>query len=116
MLALAAARLTAPTDHVYDQLEDDRLARAVARVLTRADLTESDATGWLDAVSDRFGSDRIVTPVPAHLTNCLRTLRLLYILADRGVRPTSEQPAVPLRHPEAVKAAVARTLDRIVKR
>ncbi|MFB7513241.1 DUF2785 domain-containing protein [Streptomyces sp. NPDC056144] len=116
MLALAAARLTTPTDHVLDQLEDDRLARAVARVLTRADLTEADSVGWLDTVADRFGADRIVTPVPAHVSNCLRTLRLLYILADRGVRPTSELPAQPLRHPEAVKSAVAATLDRIVKR
>ncbi|MFF5973997.1 DUF2785 domain-containing protein [Streptomyces sp. NPDC012769] len=34
MLNLAAARPTAPTDHVWDQLEDDRLARAIARMLT----------------------------------------------------------------------------------
>lgn len=95
MLDLAAARLMAPTDHVYDQLEDDRLARAIARVLTRTDLSERDAVGWLDEIADRFGADRISTPVPAHLSNCLRTLRLLYILADRGVRPTSELPAEP---------------------
>jgi hypothetical protein len=116
MLDLAAARLTEPTDHVYDQLEDDRLARAIARVLTRADLSERDAVGWLDAIADRFGSDRISTPVPAHLSNCLRTLRLLYVLADRGVRPTSEHEAEPLPHREAVKSALAATLDRIVKR
>ncbi|GGT13604.1 DUF2785 domain-containing protein [Streptomyces purpureus] len=116
MLDLAAARLTAPTDHVYDQLEDDRLARAIARVLTRTDLSERDAVGWLAPIADRFGADRISTPVPAHISNCLRTLRLLYILADRGVRPTAELPEEPLPHRDAVKSAIATVLDRIVKR
>ncbi|MEE1737604.1 DUF2785 domain-containing protein [Streptomyces sp. BE147] len=116
MLNLAAARLTAPTDHVYDQLEDDRLARAIALVLTRTDLSERDAVGWLDPIADRFGSDRISTPVPAHISNCLRTLRLLHFLADRGVRPTSELPAEPVHHREAVKSATAAVLDRIVRR
>ncbi|MER8047633.1 DUF2785 domain-containing protein [Streptomyces sp. NPDC094032] len=116
MLELAAARLTAPTGHVLDQLEDDRLARAVARVLTREGLSERDATGWLDAVDAEFGADRIVTPVPAHLSNCLRTLRLLYVLADRGVRPDQESQPEPLRHAEAVKARLGEVLDRIVKR
>ncbi|WP_371095365.1 DUF2785 domain-containing protein [Streptomyces sanglieri] len=116
MLDLAAARLTAPTDHVYDQLEDDRLARAIARVLTRTDLSERDAVRWLDPIADRFGAARISTPVPAHLSNCLRTLRLLYILADRGVRPAGELPAQPLHHRDAVKSALAAALDRIVRR
>ncbi|MFF0751830.1 DUF2785 domain-containing protein [Streptomyces sp. NPDC004267] len=116
MLDLAAARLTAPTHHIYDQLEDDRLARAIARVLTRTDLSARDAVGWLEPIADRFGADRISTPVPAHISNCLRTLRLLYILADRGVRPTSDLAAEPLPHRDAVKSGVATVLDRIVKR
>ncbi|MFI0977464.1 DUF2785 domain-containing protein [Streptomyces sp. NPDC021093] len=116
MLDLAAARLTAPTSHVYDQMEDDRLARAIARVLTRTDLSERDAVGWLEPIADRFGTDNISGPMPAHISNCLRTLRLLHILADRGVRPTSELPAEPLHHRDAVKSAVATVLDRIVKR
>ncbi|MER6400204.1 DUF2785 domain-containing protein [Kitasatospora sp. NPDC001603] len=117
MLHLAAARLTAPTDHVFDQLEDDRLARAVARVLTRPDLSESDATTWLDPVAARFGADRLSTPVPAHLSNCLRTLRLLYVLADRGVRaPNTDAAPEALPHGAAVKERLAAVLDRIVKR
>lgn len=116
MLDLAAARLTAPTEHVFDQLEDDRLGRAVARILTRSDLSERDATAWLDPVGTCFGADRISTPVPAHLTNCLRTLRLLYVLADRGVRPGAASAPLPLRHREAVKARLAAVLDLIVKR
>ncbi|MFD9303336.1 DUF2785 domain-containing protein [Streptomyces sp. NPDC060048] len=116
MLDLAAARLTAHTDHVFDQLEDDRLAKAVARILVRPDMSERDATAWLDPIGTCFGADRIVTPVPAHLTNCLRTLRMLYVLADRGVRPTAESEPQALHHREAVKARLATVLDLIVKR
>ncbi|MFE1902664.1 DUF2785 domain-containing protein [Streptomyces gardneri] len=116
MLNLAAARLTAPTDRVWDQLEDDRLARAVARVLTRTDLGELESTAWLDAVADEFGSDDIGVPVAAHLSNCLRTLRMLYVLADRGVRMDRDGEPRPLRHGEAVKARLAEVLDRIVRR
>ncbi|MFK0258882.1 DUF2785 domain-containing protein [Streptomyces sp. NPDC090445] len=116
MLNLAAARLTAPTVHAFVQLEDDRLARALARVLTRSDMNEHDATAWLDPVAARFGSDHIPSPVPAHLTNCLRTLRMLYVFADRGVRPDPRSAPVPLHHREAVKTALAETLDRIIRR
>jgi hypothetical protein len=116
MLDLAAARLTAPTGHIWNQLEDDRLARALARVLTRSDMSEYDATAWLEPIAANFGSAHIPTPVPAHLTNCLRTLRMLHLFADRGVRPNPESEPVALHHREAVKAALAETLDRIIKR
>lgn len=116
MLDLAAARLTAPTDHVLDHLEDDRLARAVARVLTRPDLSEEDATAWLDVIAADFGADSIGVPVAAHLSNCLRTLRMLYVLADRGVRMARDGEPQPLHHAPAVKARLAEVLDRIVRR
>ncbi|WP_457028499.1 DUF2785 domain-containing protein [Kitasatospora sp. P5_F3] len=116
MLDLAAARLTAPTTYVFDQLEDDRLAKAVALVLTRPGLAEHDATAWLDPIATHFGADRISTPVPAQLSNCLRTLRLLYVLADRGVRPTSESAPEALQHRAAVKERLATVLDAIVQR
>lgn len=117
MLDLASARLTAPTAHIWDQLEDDRLARAIAHVLTRPDISERDATAWLDPVGARFGADRISTPVPAHLTNCLRTLRLLHVLADRGVRrPGDGSAPLPLPHGGALKTRLAEVLDLIVKR
>ncbi|WP_329375924.1 DUF2785 domain-containing protein [Streptomyces sp. NBC_01351] len=116
MLDLAAARLTAHTDHVFDQLEDDRLARAVARILTRSDMSERDATAWLDPIGTCFGADHIPTPVPAHLSNCLRTLRMLYVFADRGVRPSAASAPQALHHREAVKTHLAAVLDLIVKR
>nr|WSX48062.1 DUF2785 domain-containing protein [Streptomyces sp. NBC_00974] len=116
MLDLAATRLTTPTAHVFDQMEDDRLARAVANILTRSDMSEHDATAWLDPIGTCFGAERISTPVPAHLTNCLRTLRMLYLFADRGVRPGPASAPRPLHHHEAVKARLAAVLDMIVER
>ncbi|WP_033258997.1 MULTISPECIES: hypothetical protein [Kitasatospora] len=71
----------------------------------RADLDEREAVGRLGPIADRFGADRVRAPVPARVGNCLRTLRLLHVLADRGVR-----------HRDAVKSAVAAVLDRLVKR
>ncbi|MFB7590436.1 DUF2785 domain-containing protein [Streptomyces sp. NPDC056169] len=116
MLDVAAARLTAPTTYVWNQLEDDRLARAIARVLTRPDLSEQEATAWLGVIAAEFGADAIGVPVSAHLSNCLRTLRMLYVLADRGVRMTRDGDPQPLRHGPAVKARLAEVLDRIVRR
>ncbi|WP_338673799.1 DUF2785 domain-containing protein [Streptomyces sp. SCSIO 30461] len=116
MLDLAAARLTAHTDYVFEQLEDDRLARAIARILTRSDMNENDATEWLEPIGLHFGADRITTPVPAHLSNCLRTLRMLYVFADRGLRPSPESAPIALHHRDAVKTQLAAALDRIVRR
>ncbi|MFJ8039384.1 DUF2785 domain-containing protein [Kitasatospora sp. NPDC096147] len=118
MLTLAAARLAAPTTHVRAQLEGDRPARAIRRVLTRPDLTESQAVSWLVPLGERFrtGPDGPAMPVPAEYGNCLRTLCLLHLLAHRGVRARSEAPQCALRHREAVSTAVADTLDLMVRR
>ncbi|MEU9145989.1 DUF2785 domain-containing protein [Streptomyces sp. NPDC048349] len=116
MLELAAARLTARTAHVWDQLEDDRLAHAVARVLTRCDLSERDATAWLDPVAARFCTDRLTAPVPADFGNCLRTLRMLHVFADRGVRPGRGAAPQALHHREAVKVRLGEVLDLILER
>lgn len=51
LLDLVTARLLAPTDHVLDAMEDDRLGRAVAQILTRPELTERRALGWLDPIA-----------------------------------------------------------------
>lgn len=79
-------------------------------------MSERDATTWLDPIAACFGADHITVPVPAHLTNCLRTLRMLYVFADRGVRPSAASPPEALHHHEAVKARLAAVLDVIVKR
>ncbi|WP_406198448.1 DUF2785 domain-containing protein [Kitasatospora sp. NBC_01560] len=108
LLELAAARLLAPTDHVLDALEDDRLGRAVALVLTRPDLTERQALGWLDLLAAQ--PPRLPGGVPATVSNTLRTLRMIYVLAERGVRPVRGADALMPRHGVALRARIAEVL------
>jgi hypothetical protein len=98
LLDLAAARLLAHTDYVFAHQEDDRLGYAIGLTLTREELSEADAVGWLDPIAADFAAGT-PGPVPAHASNSMRTLRFLYLLADRGVRPewNSGEP-VQLRH------------------
>jgi hypothetical protein len=107
---LAVARLPAPTDHLFDAQEDDRIAYALAQILGHPTLTEADSVRWLDRIADAFRTGK-PGPVPAWVSNTMRTLRMLYVLADRGLsRRNTDEPARPLTHREAVLDALARTL------
>jgi len=86
LLDLACSRLLSPTSYVFAHQEDDRVALAMATVLARPELTAAAATGWLEAVRRDFEAAR-PGPVPAAAANTMRTLRSLYLMADRGFRP-----------------------------
>jgi hypothetical protein len=110
LLDLAAARLLAPTGYVFAAAEDDRLGYAIGLTLTRAELTRPQATGWLDPVAAAFGATG-PGPPPAEISNTVRTLRVLYLLADRGVRPDwADGDPVPLAHRDAVRERLAEVL------
>ena len=49
-------------------------------------------------------------PVPPPASNTMSTLRMLYLLADRGVRPAPDAQALPLTHREAVLGQLADTI------
>lgn len=85
MLDLAATRMLAPTDDVWRDQQDDRLAYAIGKVFTRGDLTEQDAREWLDPVRTVLASGE-PGPVPAAVSNTLHTLRMTYLVVSRGVR------------------------------
>ncbi len=86
LLDLACSRLLTPTSYVFADQEDDRVALAMATVLARSELTAAAATGWLGPVRRDFEAARS-GPVPASAANTMRTLRSLYLMADRGFRP-----------------------------
>lgn len=111
MLDLAATRLLAPVDAVWHDQEHDRLAHAIACVLTRPDLTREDAEGWLDPLAALL-TDGEHGPVPARVSNTLHTLRMLYLVVDRGVRvgPEEVRP-VPCR--QAVLDRLAAVLHEV---
>ncbi|MFI8437384.1 DUF2785 domain-containing protein [Streptomyces sp. NPDC079020] len=111
MLALAAERLVVPTDELFAQQEDDRLAQGVARTLTRPELSEAEAVGWLDAIETDFAAGRRGAPtVAAHTSNAMRTLRMLYLLADTGVRVDGVHAPGRPPHAEALKRRLTEVL------
>ncbi|HET9898803.1 MAG TPA: DUF2785 domain-containing protein [Streptosporangiaceae bacterium] len=85
LLQLASSRLLAPTSQVFAHQEDDRIALAVATVLARPELSADAATRWLDPIREYFDA-AVPGPVPAPAANTMRTLRSLYVMADRGFR------------------------------
>lgn len=102
MLRLGIGRLLTPTSYVLRDMEDDRLGYALAVTLTRDDLTESDAVSWLDPAI-RILSNPPVEGITPEVTNTMRTLRVLYVLADHGVRVGDEKKLTPIPHREHVK-------------
>ncbi|MFF7989160.1 DUF2785 domain-containing protein [Kitasatospora xanthocidica] len=112
LLALAAERLLTPTDHLFAQREDDRLAKALALVLTRPDLTAERSTAWLAPVGTALAG-REPGPMPAWASNTVRTLRALYVAADLGVSAKRDGRRAPLAHADAVKARLAEVLDPV---
>lgn len=119
LLDLAVARLLAPTEYVFAHQEDDRLAYAMAILLTRPDLSTDESVAWLGPIAADFAAAE-PGPVPAYAANTIRTLRMMYFLADRGVRPPGAEtdsdgfnPAVAFTHREIVKEHLAQVLAMV---
>lgn len=114
LLDVGRARLLAPTDFVLRDQEDDRLGYALALVLSRPELDAEDSVRWLRPVCAAFAAGG-PGPVPAFATNTMRTLRMLYLLCDRGfLLPEATQGEAAGRlsvaHPGALKPALAAAL------
>jgi Protein of unknown function (DUF2785) len=114
LLDIACARLLAPTDFVLRDQEDDRLGYALALVLSRPELDEDDSVRWLRPILAAFEAGG-PGPVPANASNAMRTLRVLYLLCDRGfLLPEATQGETVLRtsvaHPAALMPALADVL------
>lgn len=111
MLDVAARRLTAPTQHLWADGEDERLGHAISLTLTHPDLDEADALAWIDAVAKSW-ADVEPGPPPACVSNAARTLRVVVTMTFTGVR--SENYATrPLRHVEVVRAQLLGALHSL---
>ena len=100
-LRIAAARLCRPTDHVFRDGEDERLAYAIAGTLTRAELSEQETLSWLDPLEEMLAANPAGPPAPA-VSNALRALRMLFVLSCTGVKVGGDEPA-RLRHEDALQ-------------
>lgn len=112
MLELAARRMLADTDYVWRDQEDDRLGYAIGLTLTRTDLMAAQSTQWLDLIDAKFATGD-PGPVPPYASNTIRTLRMLYLLAGRGVRPEPGAAARPLSHRDDVLDRLAKSLAMV---
>lgn len=104
MLELGIGRLLTPTEYVLRDLEDDRLGSALAATLTRTDLTEADAVAWLEPAIRGVvlgGDDPGIRP---EVSNTLRTLRMVYLLVDRGLPLPGAKDPVAVMHRDAIRA------------
>jgi hypothetical protein len=110
MLNLAVERLRAPTDYVFAEMEDSRLAHGIALTLTRPELSPAESIGWLDRVEADLNANEAEHVLP-RFANMIRVLQALYMLADRGVHRSWDDGAVlALPHKDAVKARIAEVL------
>jgi hypothetical protein len=112
MLEVGARRMLADTQFVWRDSEDDRLGYAMALILARPHLTIAQSTRWLDLVDEKFATAE-PGPVPPYASNTIRTLRMLYLLADRGVRAEEDAPAQQFAHRGEVITRLAKTLATV---
>ncbi|MET9269615.1 DUF2785 domain-containing protein [Kribbella sp. NPDC003557] len=112
MLRLGIGRLLTPTPYVLRDMEDDRLGYALAATLTRSDLGDSDATDWLDPAI-RALSNPPAEGITPEVTNTIRTLRVVYVLVDHGLRAGDAKKLTQVPHRDQVKTKLADVL-RIV--
>ena len=109
VLAVAAERLVAPGDAVWRDDEHYRLGYAIALTLTRDELTEQTSVGWLDAVAEDWAKGT-PGPPPGEVSNAVHVVRMVYVLANTGVRPSGAKVPVRVGHEAVVRGRVLEVL------
>lgn len=107
VLDLAAKRLLNPSPAIWRDQEDDRLGFAIAVVLSNPQLTEDDATAWMEPLKQAF-THRGPGPVPAFVSNTIRTLRVVCFLI--GVTMEYEGQGIMIQHPGLVERKLREVL------
>lgn len=106
-LNLAAKRLLNPSPTVWRDQEDDRLGFAIAVTLSNPNLTQHDATAWMEPLKQAFVNGE-PGPVPAFASNSIRTLRVLCLLTNVTMKYQGDD--IRIRHSDAVERGLREVL------
>ena len=110
MLNLAVERLRTPTEYVFAEMEDARLAHGIALTLTRPELSAAGSAGWLDQIAAYVSADEAEHVLPT-FANMIRVLQALYVFTDRGVHRSWDGGAVlTIANQDALKARIGEVL------
>ena len=110
LLDALAGRLVASTDFVWRDQEDDRVAHALALVLTHPDVDETTAVNWLHHIRRLFASGS-PGPVPPEASNTMRTLRSLHVALSQ--QPLHRGEPVTVAHTDLVREEIATVLHEV---
>jgi len=109
LLALVTDRLLTPTLFVFREQEDERLGRAAAIILCRSELSSSAATVWLESPAIALSAGE-PGPTPPWVSNTLRTLRVIYMIVERGFHKGDTLDLHQAPHREDITSAIAGVL------
>ena len=112
LLDALARRLVAATTAVWRDQEDDRVARALALVLSRAELEPAVAVAWLRPVRAMFASGA-PGPVPAEAGNTMRTLRSLHVALGEQLLHRGEPVRITVALAEQVRGELSDVLAEV---
>jgi hypothetical protein len=110
LLEALVRRMVAPTPSVWRDQEDDRVACALALVLSHPGITDDTAVGWLEHVTRLFASGS-PGAVPAEASNTMRTLRSLHVALGEQVLHDGEP--VRIEEADTARRAVAAALAEV---
>ncbi|MGX5694577.1 DUF2785 domain-containing protein [Agromyces soli] len=110
MLGLAAERLVVPTEFVWREREEERLADAVVATLARPELTGEERVAWIEKVGAALRAVPRGT-TPAFASNALRTLYAVYLRLDAGLPPAGSEERAPVPDADRIKRAVLQAIE-----
>ncbi|KNX37008.1 DUF2785 domain-containing protein [Luteipulveratus halotolerans] len=107
VLQVLVTRCVTPTEYVWREQEEVRLAAAFAMALTDRRLDKDSAVAWSAEVAAALEID--VPSPPPFWSNTVRTLQTLYVGLDHQVLHSGEP--VDIKHVGAIQEAVAATIQ-----
>ena len=110
LLAVLGQRLVRPTDIVWRDLEEARVAHAISMVLSAPEVSSSEAVQWLDEI-EAYLRSVVPGPIPAPLSNATRTLSCLFVALGQQLRDGGRE--VQVQHADLVRSRCLEVLEPV---